>query len=321
MEVIEEEEEKHAEAYRVLDKLNLLDDNGNLSELDHQKYFNEYSIDENIDKRLDKSEALYLFLEIYNYIYPYREINLEDLENVDLEDFVENEEYVYLNPDEDEENGLFTMRYDDFPINSQSESTLTAMRNYLYNTLSTKKEETSFTTAARSFGKYYYLLYKLKDHNDDLLEQVKDDKYQVWEDEDETILTAHAEEYYQKIVDDKLTSSYISSKASEKIKDAKVTIYDGDVHLFLGNDNYKLAKKFNNNLIAKVDDTEITVDDFYILLENQFGPSISMDLAVKKALLSSKYIDEITAEQENLSVIENMLLNLAIMLYKVAMLR
>ncbi|MCK9166261.1 MAG: hypothetical protein WCS12_00180 [Acholeplasmataceae bacterium] len=309
VEVIEEEEEKHAEAYRVLDKLNLLDDNGNLSELDHQKYFNEYSIDENIDKRLDKSEALYLFLEIYNYIYPYREINLEDLENVDLEDFVENEEYVYLNPDEDEENGLFTMRYDDFPINSQSESTLTAMRNYLYNTLSTKKEETSFTTAARSFGKYYYLLYKLKDHNDDLLEQVKDDKYQVWEDEDETILTAHAEEYYQKIVDDKLTSSYISSKASEKIKDAKVTIYDGDVHLFLGNDNYKLAKKFNNNLIAKVDDTEITVDDFYILLENQFGPSISMDLAVKKALLSSKYIDEITAEQrkEFKENIENMI--------------
>ena len=36
VEVIEEEEENTQEAYRVLDKLNLLDDNGNLSELDHQ---------------------------------------------------------------------------------------------------------------------------------------------------------------------------------------------------------------------------------------------------------------------------------------------
>lgn len=289
-------------ALEVLEDLGFEDDNGNLSEADHQKYFDKYVVDPNRttdgikDELLDENDVLYQIIEIYNYIYPYKSIDLNSFDKGEiLNQILEDKEFVNL--DEDEK-GLFTLEYDDFPINNQSESTLSAVRTYLYNTLSTKEDETRFTAAPRSFGKYYYLLYKLVDHNEDILENLdEEDNLIVWANDEETELTEFAQKYYEELVEKKLTSSYISSKASEKMKEAKIVIYDSDLHLFLGNDDYELSKKFNNELVAKVNDTDIKVDDFFKVLENQFGVSIAMDMSIKKALASSKYVDQITKKQ------------------------
>lgn len=291
-------------ALEVLEELGLESENGKLSEPDHQKYFNKYVVDpgretEGIkDSLLDENAILYQIIEIYNYIYDYKKIDLTAYEadkSIPIEDILENEEFVKLS---EEEKGLFTLEYDDFPINNQSESTLSSLRSYLYNTLSTKEDGTRFTASPRSFGKYYYLLFKLVDHNEDLLEILdEEENLIVWANDEKTVLTEHAQQYFDKLVEEKLTSTYITSKASEKVKEAKITIYDSDLHLFLGNTNYTLAKKFNNDLVAKVNDVEIKVNDFYNLLETQYGASIAMDIAIKKTLAKSKYVDQITKKQ------------------------
>ncbi len=290
-------------ALSVLEDLGLEDSNGSLSELDHQKYFDKYSVNPEReisegekDELLDENEVLFQILEIYNYIYPYKAIDLSGLDKVEaLEQVLADEDFV--NDDEDAK-GLFTLTYEDFPINSQSESTLNGVRTYLYNTLSTKENGTRFTASPRSFGNYYYLLYKLEDHNDDILNQVdEEDKLIVWADEDKKELKDYALTYYEELVENKLTESYVNSKASARYNDVKVVIYDSDVHLFLRNDKYELAKKFDNNLVATVDGEEITVDQFYALLKKQYGPSIAMDMGIKKTLLNSKYVDQITKKQ------------------------
>lgn len=291
-------------ALEILEELGFEDDNGKLSEADHQKYFDKYVVDPGRetegpkDNLLDENNVLYQLIEIYNYIYPYKKIDLNDYdkENI-LEEILANEELVKL---DEEENGLFTLNYDDFPINSSNESILSGVRSYLYDTLSTKEDGTRFTASPRSFGKYYYLLYKLDDHNEEILENLdEEDNLIVWANSEKTELTEYAQKYYDELVDKKITSSYISSKASEKMKEAKIVIYDSDIHLFLGNDSYDLAKKFNNNLVAKVNDTEITVDNFYSVLEKQYGVSIAMDMAIKKTLATSKYVDQITKKQRD----------------------
>ncbi|MDD2574855.1 MAG: hypothetical protein PHD47_00140 [Acholeplasmataceae bacterium] len=294
-------------ALEVMTDLGFTND-GALNDVDYQKYYDAYQVNpdriptEHADSALSMDEVLVKFLEIYNYVYPYRtQIDVNAYQTV--QSVLDDETLVNT----DEENlGVFTRTYEDFP---SSQSTL---RTYIYDTLSVKENGTRFTAAPRSYGNYYYIVFKLADHNEDLLAQLdEDDKLIVWADEAKTTLTEHAQTYYDKLVESKLTDSYINNKASTKLTDSDIKIYDEDLHLYLSMSysNIELPKKIGNDLLATVDGTEIKVDDFYSKLETQLGVSVALDLALREALLNSDYFDEITDAQmkEYRSNIETMI--------------
>jgi len=253
---------------------------GSISEADYRKFYDKYSINPDAgsdsDVALTQDETLVKFLEIYNYIYSFRD--------------PVNTNYTVDSILADLDNVPFTRAYEDF--------TNTSLRTYIYNTLGTAEGETRFTASPRLSGSNYFLVYKLKDHNEAVLE---------WMDEDEEFivyneagqLTAKAEEIYDEVFDAKLTTSYISTKATERLNEADVVIYDELVQLYLAQSysEVKLASKSSKTLIAKVNDTEISVDAFYAQLEKRLGVSVAIDMAIRQTLKASDYVDTITDEK------------------------
>ncbi len=283
----------------VLKGEDISEHNGSLTESNHKLYYEKYTIDpkrspsgENehleIERRLELDEVLQKFFEIYNSVYPYREeINIA----LTLDAVLADEHLV----NDDEDNlGLFTKGYDDF-VGSQS-----SLRTYIYNTLSTDEDGTRYTATPRSYGNYYFLSFKLKDHNEDLLLQVdEDDKFITWTDDDKTELQDYALEYYNEMIEKNITSTYINKKAGERFEEATVEFYDELLLLNINQsltEEFKLAKKFNNDLIAVVNDTEITVDAFYAKIEKLMGPNIALELGLRHHLQNSEYMDKIDKE-------------------------
>lgn len=280
----------------ILESLDLEDKNGSLSESEHQLYYDKYVIDptreptEDADVSLTTDEAMATFFRIYNFVYPYKE-QIDPSLYPTVQDVLDDETLVN---DDEEAKGIFTKFYDDYP------SPQSSLRTYIYDTLKTGEEDTRYTASPRSYGNYYFITFKLQDHNDDLLSYVnEDDELIVWADEEETTLTDYAQEYFEELVKNMLSSSYITGKADEKLKEAKIVIYDNLVHLSLNQRDIKntLSKKPSKTLVGKVGDVEITVDELYALLEEKLGPSISMDLAIKQLLEKSSYMDEITKDK------------------------
>lgn len=260
-----------------------INNTGSISDADYAKYYDKYAIDPSRtpaslrDVPLTLDETLVKFLEIYNYIYSYREqvgtaytvdSLLADLDNLP-----------------------FTKSFADYGTN-------TTLRTYLYNTLGTGENDTRFTSSPRLNGSNYYLVFKLEAHNEEILEWMDSDKKLIIYTETGE-LTAKALEVFAKVEESKLTASYISSKANERLSEADITVYDELVQLYLKQSisSVKFANSSNKNLIAKVGSTEITVDSFYQELEKKLGVSVAIDMAIRETLKASDYASTITAEK------------------------
>ncbi|MDY0210419.1 MAG: hypothetical protein RBQ91_03305 [Acholeplasma sp.] len=280
--ILDANNDKHKYALEVLNDLGLANE-GKLSDKDYQNYYNAYSINDSrvplttADIALTEDETLQKFIEIYNYIYSYRapvstsytvETLLADLDNV----------------------SVFTKTYKEYSNSS--------LRSYVYQTLSTEEGETRFTSSPRQTNNYYHLAFKLKGHNEEILNWVdEDDKFIVYKEDGE--LTDKALELYDLVFDSKLTKTYISAKANERLNDTEVVIYDELVKLYVsqGLDSVKLASKSSKDIIAKFGDKSIKVDEFFVELEKKLGVSVAIDMAIKETLKASEYTDTITAEK------------------------
>ena len=296
-------------ALTILTNLGLEEKNGTgeLTESEYESYYNDYKIDparpalEGPDTALTIDETFNLVLVMYNEAYPYKE-QIDATAFPTIDSFLADEKYVNLG----EAQGLFTLTYEDFPVTRQN--ALESVRNYLYNTLSTE-DGVRFTAQPRLFGNHYYVLFKLKDHNEEVEAQKNaDGLFQVYEEDGKT-LTEHAQTYFNKLKENKLTDAYVNQLSTQRLNDATVVIYDEDLHLTLRNDKFKFKKQSSSEFVAKVNDVEITVDDYYQKLDTQIGTSVAMDIAVSKALLASEYRSKITPKQmdEYRSNIENMI--------------
>lgn len=282
-------------AKEVLVELDLEGKNGSLTESEHQKYYDKYVVNptrepvEQADVSLTLDEVITKFFEIYNFVYPYKQqINTTLYETV--EDVLNDEELVN---DEEENLGVFTKLYTDYP------SAQSSLRSYIYNTLSTEEDGTRYTATPRSYGNYYFISFKLQDHNEDIKNYVNEDDeliIYVDEDEDEKTLTPYAQEYFEEITKTKLTSTYIKTKFEELLKEAKIVVFDEVLYLYLDRAGLPVtsSKKNSTSVVVKVDDKEILVDDYFELLAGKIGPTIAMDLTLKNKLFNSSYMDKIT---------------------------
>ena len=253
---------------------------GSISESDYRKYYDKYSINpdggSDSDVALTQDETLVKFLEIYNYIYSFRD--------------QVNTNYTVESILADLETLPFTKAYEDF--------TNTSLRTYIYNTLGTEDGETRFTASPRLSGSNYYLVFKLKAHNEEVLTWVdEEDEFLVYDGSGQ--LTPKAEEIYDELLESKLTSSYITTKATERINESEIVIYDELVQLYLAQSfkEVKVASKSSKTLIATVEGESISVDQLFASLEQRLGVSVAIDMAIRKTLKDSDYVDSITDEK------------------------
>ena len=110
----------------------------------------------------------------------------------------------------------------------------------------------------------------------------------------------------QEVIDDILdgfASAFSTTAINELLLNAEVTIYDPvyDTLFAQDNKNHKRleanSSAWNNNLVAKVGNKEITVADFYAKLESQLGYSTAADYLTTKILLAdTKYTSKLTGK-------------------------
>ncbi|MFA6801815.1 MAG: hypothetical protein WCR19_06865, partial [Acholeplasmataceae bacterium] len=158
----------------------------------------------------------------------------------------------------------------------------------------------------QTFGDYRYLVFKLDDNSADeegiLIEDPDDEDLEIFSDTDAAIAAeASARE---ELIDNKLTSSYISTVVGEKYDDVDLNIYDNVLRILYSQSyTYEGSEKNKTgNIVADLDGVDITVEDFYNRVESSYGVSLSLDLILNKYLSDS---DEYTISDDDMDDYES----------------
>ena len=192
-----------------------------------------------------------------------------------------------------------------------------SLRSYIYTTLKTEeqvKDEKAYTqylTDAKSYNGYYFLVFKGQQDAiaDELDEEGNDnplyEEIKTEDDKDDIKFNENNKEFLNKILmemfDDELSDTYINNAFDERVKEAKIEIYDSLIEIqFMNNStsllakSYKKTKKQNNKAIAEVtykDKTPLTIyaKDAYSYLEPIYGPQIASNLLFQQFIKDSDY--------------------------------
>ena len=301
------------------------------------------SIDE---KGYGKATVLKVYAAIYNYIYTYRDsIDFEGLGNVeDFKDAKHLQYYYYIQSiiaadeaakNEDIENNEYNpqAKYDalveqltnpENPYNeyiSMDKERLdkysTSLTSYLYNTLKTEAEEegksfTQYLASAKSYGSYYYLLFKIDQHEID--DEVENNLYEEKEVDDETVIEFTNVAFLNKILnemfEEEIDDTYVEEKFAERVKEAKLKIYDSIIETQLMYtsssslaDSYEKNKKKNNDLIAEVtyknNTYKLTVAEAFSYLEPLYGPQLASNLLFQEYIKGTSYYKDLEESYDN----------------------
>lgn len=278
---------------------------------DYDDYYDNYEVDplgneENsikIDSGFEEGESsvaiLKIFVEIYNYIYTYRN-TLDYTGRIDadtFEDYGDQEflKYYYLtsaivaasNPESSTYDGV---TYDDLTeelvdMDKQGEYTnftkekldkySTSLSSYLYGTLETEpnteddEDNTSFiqyNSSPNSYGNYYYLIFKISAVDDEefyTVEELYDEDEEEYYDEYTITNDDLKLEIYELMFEEALTETYITTVVDERMAEADIAIYDSILEINYVNSttyDYKETKKSNDSLIGSVTIDDVTTE-------------------------------------------------------------
>ncbi|BCR35457.1 hypothetical protein [Mariniplasma anaerobium] len=271
---------------------------------DYEDYYKAYVI--NTDRNDGFSDVKLLpdgvkakYIEIYNLLNPAAPVKL-DTDGISI--VGDGNDYTT------------TYTYDDLTeIN-------TSLRSHIYDTLIAEAdmEDTDDTTDGKpyssriqTFGDSRYLVFKLNDESETeegiLIEDPENSDAEIFD--DSTAALAVKAEMKDELIESKLTDTYISTKVNEMYEEETLDIYDGVVRLFYeqsygydGDDSNKTG-----DVLAKMGDIEILVDDFYSELESSYGINIALDMLSNKFLMASEDytvsdadMDDYTEQFENI---------------------
>ena len=189
----------------------------------------------------------------------------------------------------------------------------TSLTSYLYTSLATEAKEegksfTQYITTGKSFGNYYYLLYKIDQVEDKVLyEEVEkeDDKKEI-----NFTDTTFLNEVLNEMFENELNDTYVEKQFTERVKEAKLKIYDSIVEsqfMYTSSsalvDSYEKNKKQNNNVIAEVtykDNTKsITVSDVFSYLEPLHGTQVAANLLFQEYIKTTDYYKDLADDYDN----------------------
>ena len=147
-----------------------------------------------------------------------------------------------------------------------------------------------YSSRVQTFGNSRYLVFKLDDDSETedgiLIEDPEDSDEEIFASTTEA--TTIKNEMKAELVDSKLTDTYVSSKVSELYEETTIEIYDAVVRVFYSQ-NYDYTGSDTNkdgDVIAMINESEITVDSFYDRLESSYGVNIALDM------ISNKFFNE-----------------------------
>lgn len=302
-----------------------------------------------------KATILKIFAEIYNYIYAYEDLRPAIVldENTSFENFqysgpahlkyysfiehmirydhenygtpgnTKYDEYVTELRKYDEALGYNVIKMDNERLQNYNNS----LASYIYNTLSTKaaSEDSAvyvqYSASARTYGNYSYLIYKISEEEIPLYEEVPTEE-ETDEDDEKEIQWTNDDLKYEiltSLFEEKLDDSYISEIYNNRIKKAKLKIFDSQVELqFMYSSSsplvskYEKTKKSNNNLVASVKykgkTLKISVKDVYNYFEPLSGPQTALNLLFKKYIKTTHYYTDLNDQYDGyVESIENML--------------
>ena len=278
----------------ILETLNLLDkakaDRSQISISEFESYYSRYTISTTRNtglKDIPLSDALVKakFVEIYNLLNPAAQVEITtsgDIVGVDS-----TFETLYT--------------YDD--LNTLNAS----LRSHVYVTLGSEDDQDDenssnpYSARVQTFGNSRYLAFKLSDDSDSqeniLITDPEDEDLKIF-DKDNTDALELFNELRLTIIEDKLTSAYVTAQIEERYKDVDIQIFDNVIRTFF-KQSYTYEGKDDNkagNVVATVDGTEILVDDLYALAEERFGLSLSVDMLMNK-YLDNQSVYSITDEE------------------------
>ena len=274
----------------ILSELNLLgklgvnyEDRAQLSIADYENYYKKYVISTSRDNGL-RDEALTSaqvkqeFVNIYNILNPASKIEVAvdgSIVGVGLVEY------------------STTLTYEDLTkIN-------TSLRSHIYTTLTAEATMTdpddvtegkSYSSRVQTFGTSRYLVYKLNDESATeegiLIEDPADEDLEIFAATPAAV--AVRDEMFTKLLESKLTSTYISTKVNELYEDKELNIFDSVVRAFYEQSyGYEgSTKNKTGNIVAEIDGIEITVDAFFARLEKSYGINLALDIASNKYLLN-----------------------------------
>ena len=280
----------YAHVVTILNELNLMNqldetkENRNLSVLDYENYYKKYIISTSRtsgrnDEPLTTAQVKEEFIFMYNLLNPTTKVE------VALDGSIQAQVGFSFNP---------TLTFDELTKMN------TSLRQHIYTNLTAEfnmedpeevSNERPYSSRVQTFGNSRYLVYKISDNSGDeegiLVEDPEDDTKEIFG-SSQAALDIKAE-VFGKLVQGKLINTYISNKVDALYKDMSLDIFDKVVRTFYeqsyGYDGTTKSK--GGDILAVVNGTEITVDEFYAKLEKSYGINLSLDLASNKVLMAS----------------------------------
>lgn len=150
-----------------------------------------------------------------------------------------------------------------------------------------KNGEKWFSASYVSSGNMYYIILKIKEKDAEQLADVK-------------------EEIKNKLLDEKLTSSYTEKKLAELRNEKGFKVYDTDLEKEYINAissydvKYKQSKKDGSNVISEIDGTKFTADDLFKAMDKTSGASsVVSEISYRRMInstLFNKYYDASTGK-------------------------
>ena len=266
---------------------------------EYKTFYDSYVLNTEDDALLSDDEVLAKFVEIYNYLNEtsYDATDLETLKND------------------------FTFTYSDslFSTNSSLRDAVYALRKSIADENEEDAEAVNpYSKGTNSYGGTRFLLYFFDIEEDtNILITVPDEDSKDKDAEKEIFNdTELAKEYHDKILaellEEKLSSSFISAQIDELYEEAKFTIYDPLIRTIFNFDKDITSKggfKDNDTLATltlkshgKDLNVSILVDDLYNELEKIYGMSTAIDKIFNQMLLSS---DKYTVSAEKRKELED----------------
>lgn len=307
-----------------------------MSYAEYCKFYDDFTVSSStkenyipIDANYGKAAILSIYIEIYNYIYTYRDSlsnmdqNFVTSQTADRRQVTKNILDYFEAFDEDSQptiesvfsyvaNSEYT-HYTADEINDINSS----LKGYIYTTLSTDETDddyTRYSTDGRSYGDYYFLIFKVEQDADQYTDIYDED---ATTDENYESILANEELYttlYDELVDDQITDNFISNKISDAMDDTSLKIFDKVMEIQYSSSDSEYSKTHSNapnkNTLATIKydgkKTYITVlpDDnsdegMWNELEKENGTTVAVDLLAEKIIKDSdeyKNIDKETIE-------------------------
>lgn len=304
----------------------------NLSDAEYSSWYDDFDFTSAVNSQgnfrvLSDEEVLQLYVEMYNYIYPYREAlnSREDVKEVsdnnktsarrDVTNVIINSSEDQISCEEFFETYIKTSAgYDEYVKHKGTdlEKVNASLRNMVYDDL----DDYSYSTSGTSNSNYYYMAFKFNvdttaldeseenlyfkaDDNGDKTQkdsegkEVKVDSTKVDRERSASIISKLEEG----LKDDDLTDTYIENAIKDKKKDAKISIYNENLSIAyaVGYADY-YSKTYGgapeNDVLAKVeydgDTTYVSTKEFYKSLESTSGISTAIDLLTKKIVKTTE---------------------------------